>query len=330
MSIYTDSYQTTIGSVYATDKIVSSIKESIIKDYIDEVTLGVRGNEDISPIFITGSFASEANIPIFTHPISINYKNKRYLVTDIRHFIRKGTPFSDIESGIRNRTEFNFVKGRAVLNMLWLAGYANQMRMGLSFAGTVYAAWISEAISRTYALDFKDQTTIAVIASFFYQTLFKDTKEWTEDELERLVIHTIKATKTDETFVMPIFKKIIEQNPKFSTLEDFCKAVVNNVENVRLTNFGLGMLLTLIKSSWYGTNSKDILSVSLEHPPTFISIIYTTLNERTYKNSILYKIAERFGKRGESDEFMKTYASMVKEHIAMETDNSDIIINDFV
>ena len=323
MSIFTDGYQTTVGSVFVTKQIETAIKESIIKDGLDLVNLNVENDGEFVPIFITGALPSEAEIPLFTHPITIlNLRNKKYLCTDLRMFIRKDVRLDQLEANIKNYTEFNFVKSRAILNLLWLNGGISNIKNSLSFAGMVFSAWLSENISKTYALDFKDQTTLAILTSFYYQTLFSNKTEFDEDDKQKMAIHTIKTTKAPAEFVFSIFDKIGPMNG----IEDYCKNVVDVLENVRLKSFNLAMLLTIIRNSWYGTNAKEVISIAIEHPPTWAAIVYTALNEKTYRTSMVYRTAEKFAKRGGADEFLNNYVTLVKQcQIAKE----EIVIRDF-
>lgn len=315
MTIFNDSYQTTIGSAFVTSQIEHALNRSIISESNFLRALEVNQNGEYFPIFITGLLGSEAEIPLFTHPISINsHKGEKYLCTDLRMYVNKAA--SSYDSGvlkpvIKNLTEYNFAKSRGILNLIWLNEGSSVIKNNLSFSGVVFSAWISEIISKTYALDYKDQTIIAIIASFYYQTLFTNQHEIDEDFKQKMSVHTIKATKAPAELVFDIFDKI----EKLSNINDFCAAVSKIPENVRLKDFNLAMLLTLVRNSWYGVNAKEIISVALEHPPTWNAIIYAALSERTYKSSSIYKLAERFGKRGLSDEFMNNYKMMIKDHL---------------
>lgn len=316
MSIFKDSYQTTVGSISVTKQIEHAIKEAIIKDNINIVNLDVNNKQEYKPIFITGAYSSENDIPLFTHPIMINFKNVNYVCTDVRLYVTKNAPIDEINNNVKNRTEFNFAKSRGILNLVWLNNGVNSIKNSLGFAGTVFSAWLSETISKTYALDFKDQTVLAIITSLYYQSLFIDGSELDDDTKQRLAVHTIKATKAPAQMVFEVFDKI----KSFSSIEDYCSTVKEVLENVRMKDFNLAMLLTIVRNSWYGTNSKEIISVALEHPPTWCAIVYTALNERTFKNSMIYRIAERFGKRGASDEFVDSYVTLVKDYtVAVES-----------
>lgn len=329
MTIFNDSYQTTNGSVLITKPIEVAIKEAFIKDGLNTVQLNVKENNGVIPVFITGSYASENEIPLFTHPISIlNYQHKDYICTDLRFFVRKDTPLDRIESGVKNLTEYNFAKSRAIMNLIWMAGGrhtdaanrqgVSQIKNGLPFAGIVFAAWLSETIAKAYALDFKDQTQLFILSSFYYQTLFTDETTIDQEAKERMATHTIKATKAPAEFVFSVFDKI----GPIKDINDYCANVANVLENVRLKNFNLVMLLTIVKNSWYGNNAKEFIQVAIEHPPTWVAIVYTALSERTYKSSMIYRVAERYGKRGGSDEFMKNYVQMAHELLTKPGDDT--------
>lgn len=310
MTIYKDCYDTTVGSVLVTKPIVNAIKESMIRDGIGHQNLNVKDEGGFKPVFITGGSSSETQIPLFTHPITIkNSLSEQYICADLRFFVRKDTPLDNVENSIKNVTEYNFCKSRLILSMLWQAGLEGRIKNGLQFAGVVYSSWLSEAIAKNFALDFKDQTTLNVITHFFYQSLFSEESVFTEEDKERMAVQTIKATKLDAKTVFGIFDKI----GPMGSINDYCNEVAKVVENVRLKNFNLAVLLTIVKNSWYGTNAKEIISVALEHPPTWAAIVWTALNERTYKNSMVYRIAERFGKRGAADEFNNAYTMLIKE-----------------
>jgi len=318
--IFNDCYSTTVGSVFVTKQIETAIKQAIIKDNLNNMSLNVDKSGKYKPVFITGRLPSESEIPVFIHPIMIFNSGQWYLCTDLRMYVKSNTD-GPIEESIKNLTEFNFVKSKAILNLCWLNDGVDHIKNTLSFASTVFSAWLSETISRAFALDFKDQTTIAIITSFYYQTLFTNETLFNEDSKQRMAVHTIKATKAPAELVFSIFDKL----GPISNINDYCSEVERLVENVRLKNFNLAILLTIIKNSWYGTNAKEVLSVSIEHPPTWVALVYTALTERTYKNSSIYKFAEKFGKRGMADEFLASYKLLVKElTIAKE----DLIIKD--
>lgn len=68
MPLKIDSYTTTAGSMVDTRRLATAIKEAVITDDLDtklESKLNVQSYGDFFPLFITGTYPSEAKIPPF-------------------------------------------------------------------------------------------------------------------------------------------------------------------------------------------------------------------------------------------------------------------------
>ncbi len=302
MSIYRSGYDTTVGICLVKKHIENAVKESFIRDVIFNRHLNLITSLDYKPVFITGKESSESNIPFFAHPLIIdNFKGQSFICTDLRPCIRLVD--SDFTSQndfvVRNQTEYNFAVSRLALNMAWVCGDMSQLKLNLSYAGTVFAAWLSETIAKRFALDPKDQMVLAIISHFYYQSLFSQGEHIEEEMLQKFAVHTIKATKAPSQLVFDIFDKI----KPMSSIADYCQNVKTILENIRLEDLNVGLLITMIGNTWYGNNSKEILAISLEHPPTWIAIVHAALTERSFKNSLIARIAERFGKGSIAKEF---------------------------
>lgn len=312
MPYFEDSYKTTVGAVLNTSSIESNIKKCMVTDLLSRENLNVRDIGDVLPVFVTGAVDSESNIPPFAHPIMILSPHKeKTLCSDMRYFLRKDPDAREIENRIRNLTEFNFAKGRAIINLMWVTERVGQVRSDFQFAGTVFAAVISEAIARNYALDIRDKLAVNIATHFYYQSLFTSDTEFDEDARQKMAIHTINATKAPSELVYQVIDKI----KTIEGVNDFCKVLPEIVDNVRLKDFNLAILFTILKNSWYGTNSKEILTVAVEHPPTWIAVVYSALSERTYRNTMVYQVAEKIGKRGGIEEFVRNYVAAIKDNV---------------
>jgi hypothetical protein len=129
MPLHYDSYTTTAGSITDTRKIVSAIKEAMIADDLDqkpESKLRVQSYGDYQPLFITGTYPSEAKIPPFAHPISVlNIRGNNFICTDLRLFLKKDLN-SEFDKRISNRVDFDYAISRTVLNLFWVGGRASE------------------------------------------------------------------------------------------------------------------------------------------------------------------------------------------------------------
>lgn len=310
MSIFNSSYETTIGSSMKNVKqIEHAIKEACIKDLLYNSHLNLITSLDFKPLVVTGSNASESNIPFFIHPLVIqNFNGHNFVCIDVRPFIKKESTYWNIQ--VRSYPDFNFAKNRLIMNLAWLNNEVGQLRVNLSFASQVFAGWISESISKRFALDPRDHMTLTVIAHYYYLSLFYPEDHIEEETLQKFAVHTIKATKFPSEFVFQVFDQI----DSMKNIHDFCENVKRILNNIRLENLNEGLLITVLSNSWYGLNASENLAVALEHPPTWLAIVYAALQEKTFKHSLVARVAERYGKNNQASEFIKNFDQIVANY----------------
>jgi hypothetical protein len=49
--------------------------------------------------------------------------------------------------------------------------------------------------------------------------------------------------------------------------------------------------------------------------PTWLAIVYTALNEKTYKSSMVYRICEKIKKASNLDTYIKSYEDLINKYI---------------
>jgi hypothetical protein len=311
MTINQTAYDTTVGQSYQKimDKTQTMVQQAIVKDYINYNTYFKQVGEYQS-FLITGNASSEAAIPTFTHPFEMEYSRNKYLVVDVRAFVktqRNGTMDNMV---VKNQGEYDLAKSRLGLNLLWLDGQYNTIRDLSIVPAAVFCSWISESFSKRYALDARDQILLSIISCYYYANLFVKEPIIEERDKEKLAAVIIRSTKAPPPLVFQILERI--EHP-ITNIDTFCQAVRAILENPRMDDFNPGLLVTILGNSWYGFNYKDLLAVALEHPPTWISIVYAALNDRGYRSTQISKIAERYAKSKGGDSFIKSLVALIKD-----------------
>lgn len=303
------SYDTSAGRLIANvDKTINAIKKWFIETNGQLKNMGVRPMGDYQCCFITGELPEDQDVPLFIHPVLVEHKGFKYLVSDLRMYFTQNSNTGS--SQIKNLTEYNFAKSKAVLGALWLAGRENEIRIGLRFSADVFSSWLSETISKNYNLDFGDQLHLRILIHFYYLNLFHRQPIIDEETRQSWAVHTIKAVKADSKTVFSIF----DQLEKMETIDDLCKNCKVVIKNTALFNFNPAVLLTLIRSAWFGNYAKENVAVALEHPPTWCAIIYSAISEKTYKSSTIYRYVEKLGKRNADEGFVDAYSRMMAEY----------------
>jgi len=64
-----------------------------------------------------------------------------------------------------------------------------------------------------------------------------------------------------------------------------------------------------------GANGKELITLSLEHPPTWISLVYAAITQRTFKRNYVTTVVERLSKRGNGDAFVKALEGKINNCI---------------
>lgn len=318
MSIFRTPYNTTVGSAAVINKITDAIKVAMIKEPIAYTTCGVH-NEEVPAFFVTGKYPSEGDIPFFAHPMEVvvrdsaTKENKSYVVSDVRMMLARRGLSGDVSEGvfrIRNHGEYMFSVCRTALSTAWLTERPGVLR-DISFVPAgIFSSWIAEAVSSRRALDAKDHQSILVIAGIFYQSLFMEGSSFAEEDKPKIAQAVMRATHAPSTVVFDFLEKI----DRMGSIADFCYWCRELLENPGLKDFNEGALVTILGNTWYGTNAKEILAVALEHPPTWLALVFYSFTERSFKNSTISRIALRYmGRKGE-DDFVKSFSAIFRTY----------------
>lgn len=320
MTIYRTAYDTTAGQAALMQKVNAGIRDALVRDFLKYSGLETKPVDDISTIFVTGG-GSEDNIPYFAHPYYVldntNPKQlKEYLVSDVRMSVFKAetkfTNRNDYSSiKVRNKTEYDLVVSRAIINNIWINSRPGILRDISPVPGSLYCRWISDCISRRYALDGKDALGLMVLAGIFYQSLFVEKPNFKDEEyVLRLTKVLMRYTRAPSDMITGYIDRI----DKLDNIKDFCRICRDLLENPRLQDFNEGILVTVVGNTWFGNNAKELMYVALEHPPTWITICFFAFTERGYKNSAIAKAAKLFlGNKGETD-FCKAFSSLYRAY----------------
>ena len=303
MSYFVSAYETTIGSKYVMDNVRNSIEKAIVVhdlSYDNCTGVGIKPSNEIYPLGITNANGKFDEVPVFAHPLLVTHGKDRYLCSDYRHVL-------DSENKVKNIVEFNFTRLKTILALKWYSD-KNRLRTDLSFVASIFAAWISDTVSKRYMLDPRDQLLLMIISDYYFQSQFL-AEPPSEDDKQKFAIHTMKVFKAPSNLIFEAYDKM---GPLLN-INQFCEDMVKVLDNPRLQGFNSGALITILANTWYGYNAKENIAVALEYPPVMTSLVYTALVEKSYRNSILAKITERYSKNGAGNQFLEVLEVMLED-----------------
>lgn len=302
---------------YITAYDTTACRDYVLKKTIDAVDIAYgNGFLDMEGgiLLVKGGAAVVDAIPSFAHPLFSSHINN--LVADVRSFGKYDRAQNKFI--VRNTIEYNLAVHRANLNKIWIEESASILRDISPLPISVFSSWISESLGKRFALDPREQLNVAILAAIFYNSLFADSNDLIFEERDKLRITTsvTKATRASAEDVLKILDQLsdVGQNGASVSIYDFCYHAEKISGSVRLRELNPGLLYSIISSTWFGTNSKEIIVTALEHPPTWLAIIMAACSERTYKNSIIAKIIERGSNKDAGKQYMHSILNLLSNY----------------
>lgn len=256
------------------------------------------------------------NIPGFTHPMLIDStptkpdEPRGDLAIDIRPF---GAWSKNQDAFItRDESQGNMALLRLRLSSIWLGEERAYLRNVSAIPVKMFCSWVSEGLQRKFALDPLEQMHLSVLAGILYNSNFTDAPDLDENDRVRLAASLSRDLGIEVKEIMPI----VDEYPVLANVDAFCKAAAA-LGGVRLKELNRGMLYASISNVWFGYNFKEILATALEHPPSWIAIVYTAGTDRSYRATGLSKMFERNTRAGADQLFFGALRKLLDNFAAV-------------
>jgi hypothetical protein len=291
MTICNTAYHTTACSGFRMGAIVDAIHEAKVRDFLSSAD-GV--------LYVDASTGASSQIKAFKHAVyihkSTNPQDHRgantiahepILAMDIRATGRLDTTTGRFK--VTNSTMYKNLMYRGALSAVWITNGASAFRNITPMATGVFASWLAEAIGFKYALDPKTKIDLMIVAGLFYQSNHVEGIEFDKGNEARYLSSIANYLKLPVAEVARIY----EQTKVITNIEDFCDKAKLVAGNVRLENLNSGVLIAMMGSTWAGDNAPELVAVALEHPPTWISLLYEAYTNTALRKVGLSRIVER-------------------------------------
>lgn len=249
-------------------------------------------------------------VPAFSHPMLFeDRQGVMRLAVDVRPF---GTwNAQQHEFHVRNKVDYDLTAARARLNEIWLEHSPSLLRDISTAPLFIYSSWLSEAITRRFALDPREQLDLAIVSGVFYCSLFTDAKELGEPEKMRVVAAITRALRCSAEDVLAV----VDQVSVIGDVHEFCLRAAEVTKSVRLKELNAGVLFAIVGGTWFGFNARELAAVAIEHPPTWIAMLIAAFNERSFKNSALSKLSERTASKDIGRDFLRATMNLLSKPI---------------
>lgn len=287
-----DIYETTVGSIYDLDDIKRELDRAFIEDIIFTSTL-LNGEIVTGLLLVVGENPS---LKPFNHPISYNNK----VITDVRSFTDIDNN-SKIGYKVTSTTNFNFMILRSKLLLLAMNVEPSYLANIHPLPAIVYGRFVSETLTYKLGLNHDDQMRLTILATAFYLfQLEEDREDANEQTNVRLMLQVARYTHISPDAVNDTLKNI-ENIPN---VDNFIEILKQKIDNSRMQSLNKGLFFTALTYGWKGVNAKEVMGISLEHPPTWLAVVSSAISERLQKDSPVAKIVKNYSRKGMDTEFI--------------------------
>lgn len=302
MTIKETAYNTTACSGH----LIEGVKQAVEQAYhMGELSLRTGNVDNPALVFVVGGAYQDQNIPQFAHPIAFHTREGWKVAVDVRSFGRL-----DPANGtfiVRDPWGRDALIIRGVLQEVWLNDNPQTLRSFSRFPMTIYANWLAEVIAKRLALEVGDQSRLVVLAAIFYFSQFNDDMR---PSLEGAAMGNLIRQATG--FKGELIAEVMQKCQRVNDVEDFCAQAKAVTQNVRLDQLNPSILLQIVGGAWYGINARETIAVAVEHPPTWISLVWHALMDRGMRHSGLTKQVERSMYRRDAELFRQQLLNFVK------------------
>lgn len=299
-------YNTLACRAYNTESIERALKLALIED---DLRPAVTPNDGKSVRGVYSVRPGNDHVPAFSHPFRVTIEDNPFYIVDARAYTQLQR---DGSVTYTNLADYRFQLVRAMLNFHWEIAPQDLLTLG-ELPPLVFCRWLSEALVRRLGLGPAEQAQIMTVTLFYWYSLFRtdDEGEFSEKEKMRILTRLNQISSIPTTLSMDLVDDI-DVMPNLTSYVNTLKKVVNST---RLEKLNEALIFAMLGGSWFGLNAKETIAVATEHPPTFLAIILSALETRSYRKTILGRLVFENDKRGRGEAFTKNTYQIIHTYV---------------
>lgn len=254
------------------------------------------------PLVIVRGVPWEADVGYFAHPItveiprSLSPKYPSVTFVDVRSLSYwKGERWV-----VNNLPDYELQMLRAVLTHIFTTAQPQHLKDVSVLPAAAYSMLISQSLQRAFMLTPSEAVIINMVAAYFYYCLFEEAENFAEQR-DKVVLKAAQASKTSAEDIY----RVMEGIDHIEGLQDFAEALKTCTGSVRLNHFTFATLLQFVAGNWIGHGSREMLGAALEHPPSWIAMVYGAVQEATYQRTSMGKIVDVLSRGNAGEQFVK-------------------------
>jgi len=306
-----DAYKTSMGSAINMLPIIKKIADYLVKTNGD-LNYEYADTKDTGLVFITGINDDEKELPVWDHPIIMeDVRGKTIIVSDIRKYVKPEEGMDTLEKHIKDQTGFTFCIIRALITLDFITGNLGELRNIERNVTSGFVGWVSDSIASKTYLNPGEKTLMDIAIAHYLLILMNG------NDVDRLDIDTIISKIANTKLSYPINRKLVEESVNklkhkidgINTLADNIEILINN----GTTRVDSNVIVQVLSNSWFGHGGDRMAIIAIENVPTWISMLYINIIEKSFKRSRIAMIVQKNKRAIDTDKIDKDLTNYIKE-----------------
>jgi hypothetical protein len=293
--MFNEPYDTSVLRRHPVKQLTEQLETNFVQGNLHPVAVPAAHDEELTGV-VYEVLPGNDSVDLMEAPKLLTTREGVKVVIDSR--ATKSVDRHGEASKVTAPTDYQFALREAILTYLWQQDAAAFSQLG-ELPIRVYARWVSDALVRRLGLDDLDKLHIQIAAAFFYVCGFSDGEM---EEGRRLGVSTIIARAL--SLPMQLVVELVNKYGYIADLSDFVNKIkLVEAGNVRTQQISVGLVYELLKGSWFGARKSMIITSALEYPPTFLTMLLSAYNDRSYHSSFFAKTAVEADRKGQQRAF---------------------------
>jgi hypothetical protein len=283
-------YEATLGRLFKPDEYTRSVRRGIIDLPLSPV-VAADGSLIQNAFFVTPQPEHE-DVVNFKEFINLGTEDKPQLVIDARQYMKYDERSGVTRTYLTNDWQLQVVR-MAMTLALMREGTAAFSRL-TDLPARVFIDWVAGRMVSEYKLRPASEMLVRIIVATYYQSLIMP--EIVEPGEERLKAAPIIARLSYAPITTVLELLDSESSEAIGPLKNANDLAVALSEHSRALTIGkikFADLHHILKSTWFGTNSTELVGIGIEHLPTWIAVLYTAVTDKSFRKSKITELAEK-------------------------------------
>lgn len=312
-----DPYNTTYGRFINKEKIVKAITNYLHIHSNKHFNYEFPNNDQVKYVFILGCNQEEKSFPIWEQPMLFNIGTTAIIAVDLRKYVKaiKDQPVN-IYSVVKDKPAVDYLATAAMLmGDFYIKNYSPYRKIFTNIS-TAYAFLSSYIINIIIALNPLEKLKIEIASSYVANMLLTHTEA---NESLSMFKDSIIARISTSKLSLPVNKEIIKGfnfpdalDPNIEAFIKYYQTVISEDKGSLITD---KVYINLLSNLWFGPGGNETLIMAMECMPLFIALVFSLVNDTTYKRQKLATLFSTYDKHIKRNEIINVINQTITSKI---------------